>query len=80
IYSYSLDKSKSAWQKAIMQDGLNWPNHVSDLAGWSAKGAQTYNVRFIPQAYLIDGNGIIIGKGNNVRGSNLSQLLNNLKK
>jgi|SRR5690554_953380 len=80
IYSYSLDKSKDAWQRAIMQDGLNWPNHVSDLAGWGAKGAQTYNVRFIPQAYLINGDGVIVGKGNNVRGGNLTKLLYNLKK
>ena len=31
-------------------------------------------------AYLIDGDGIIVGKGNSVRGAGLSALLTNLKK
>jgi|SRR5690554_6540738 len=80
VYGYSLDQNKSAWQNAIMTDGLLWPYHVSDLQGWQAKGAATYQVRAIPQAYLIDGNGIIVGKGNNVRGRNLDLLLSNLMK
>ena len=79
VYSVSLDKSKSAWQNAIMQDGLAWPNHVSDLKAWAAEGARIYGVRSIPTAYLIDGNGIIVGKGGNVRGENLDALLNQLK-
>lgn len=80
VYSYSLDKNKGSWQNAIMQDGLMWPYHVSDLKGWAAVGAQTYKIRSIPQAYLIDGNGIIVGKGNTLRGAGLNALLNNLKK
>lgn len=80
VYSLSLDKSKGAWQNAIMQDGLIWSNHVSDLKAWSAEGAAIYKVRSIPSAFLIDGDGIIVGKGQNVRGQNLSALLNNLKK
>lgn len=80
VYSVSLDKSKGAWQNAIMQDGLAWPYHVSDLKAWAAEGARIYNVRGIPMAYLIDGNGIIVGKGNSIRGGGLAALLNNLKK
>ena len=80
VYSVSLDKSKGAWQNAIMQDGLAWPYHVSDLKAWAAEGAQIYNVRGIPMAYLIDGNGIIVGKGNSIRGGGLAALLGNLKK
>lgn len=80
VYSLSLDKSKKSWQNAIMQDGLVWENHVSDLKAWRAEGAAKYNVRSIPSAFLIDGDGIIVGKGHNVRGRNLSALLNNLKK
>ncbi|MEQ8909294.1 MAG: TlpA disulfide reductase family protein [Vicingaceae bacterium] len=79
VYSYSLDKNKGAWQNAIMQDGLAWPYHVSDLQGWAAEGARTYRVRSIPQAYLINGDGIIVGKGNTLRGGGLAALLNNLK-
>tara|TARA_R110002096_G_scaffold432259_2_gene648859 strand:- start:2312 stop:2869 length:558 start_codon:yes stop_codon:yes gene_type:complete len=80
VYSLSLDKTKAAWQNAIMQDGLIWANHVSDLKAWQAEGAAIYGVRSIPAAFLIDGNGIIVGKGNNVRGANLGALLNNLTK
>lgn len=80
VYSYSLDKNKQAWQNAIMQDGLLWPNQVSDLAGWAAVGASVYQVRFIPQAFLIDGDGIIVGKGGTVRGNSLDMLLKNLLK
>jgi thiol-disulfide isomerase/thioredoxin len=77
VYSVSLDKSKGAWQNAIMQDGLLWPNHVSDLGFWQSEGARIYNVRSIPQAYLINGDGIIIGKGNSLRGGGLAATLNN---
>lgn len=80
VYSVSLDRSKGAWQNAIMQDKLMWPNHVSDLKAWSAEGARIYGVRSIPAAFLIDGNGIIVGKGNTLRGPGLTALLNNLKK
>ncbi len=80
VYSLSLDKSKGAWQNAIMQDKLSWPNHVSDLKAWGAEGAKIYSIRGIPMAYLIDGNGIIVGKGNSIRGGGLAALLTNLKK
>lgn len=80
VYSVSLDRNKSAWQNAIMQDGLLWPNHVSDLKFWQSEGAAIYRVRSIPTAYLIDGDGIIVGKGNSLRGGGLAALLNNLKK
>lgn len=62
-----------------MKDGLAWPNHVSDLKHWQSEGAQIYRVRSIPTAYLIDGDGIIVGKGNSIRGGGLAALLNNLK-
>lgn len=80
VYSVSLDKNKGAWQNAIMQDGLLWPYHVSDLKFWNSEGARIYRVNAIPTAYLIDGDGIIVGKGNNLSGGGLAALLNNLKK
>ena len=79
VYSVSLDKNKGSWQNAIMQDGLMWPHHVSDLKHWQSEGAKIYRVRSIPTAYLIDGDGIIVGKGNSLRGGGLAALLNNLK-
>jgi peroxiredoxin len=62
IVSVSLDKTKDAWVKAIVHDSLNWPYHMSDLGSWNSKAAQLYGVEFIPQAFLIDETGKIIGK------------------
>jgi len=61
IYSVSLDKSVDSWKNAIEKDGLSWKYHVSDLKGWSSVPAKEYRVRSIPQSFLIDENGIIIG-------------------
>lgn len=62
VFSVSLDKDKGAWQGAIKADKLVWENHVSDLQGWNSKYAGVYGVRGIPNNFLIDGDGIIIGK------------------
>ncbi|MEZ4907793.1 MAG: hypothetical protein R2771_09200 [Saprospiraceae bacterium] len=32
IFGVSLDKNKDKWIKAIKDDKLNWPYHVSDLS------------------------------------------------
>jgi thiol-disulfide isomerase/thioredoxin len=69
IYSVSLDKAKDPWVNAIKADKLDWPEHVSDLAYWQSKAAQAYGVNSIPSNYLLDPNGIIIGK--NLRGIDL---------
>lgn len=73
VYSVSLDKVKAAWIGAIHKDRLAWPNHVSDLKGWAADGARIYGVSSIPASFLIDGNGIIVGR--NLRGPALKQEL-----
>lgn len=77
IYSVSLDQNRDAWLKAIKQDNLSWPYHVSDLGGWQSKPAQIYRVNSIPASYLIDQNGVIVGK--NLRGPALEQALEKLK-
>lgn len=76
ILSISLDVKKDAWVKAIADDNLNWPYHVSDLAGWKSQPAVLYNVRSIPSSILIDANGIIIAK--NLRGEKLTNTLESL--
>lgn len=62
IVSVSLDKAKEPWIQAIEKDKLIWPFHMSDLGGWQSKAAAIYGVMFVPQAFLIDANGVIIGK------------------
>jgi hypothetical protein len=59
---FHLDKSQESWEAAIVKDSLNWPGHVSDLRGWSSAGGALYGVRSIPETYLIDEEGVIIGK------------------
>jgi len=78
VYSVSLDKDKSAWQQAIAADKLSWDYHVSDLQWWNAKYAGIYGVRSIPASFLIDGEGVIIGK--NLRGPALEQAISALLK
>lgn len=73
ILSVSLDQNKEAWIKAIEKDGLVWPNHVCDLLGWNNAVAQRYLVRGIPTNYLINGDGVIIGKS--LRGKDLEKAL-----
>ncbi|MDB4083352.1 TlpA family protein disulfide reductase [Vicingaceae bacterium] len=78
VYSVSLDKDPKRWQNAIMQDNLSWSNHVSDFKVWETGPRTDYQFSSIPFAVLIDGNGIIVGKGGSVRGPNLGMLLTNL--
>lgn len=76
IYGVSLDTSKDKWVAAIAQDNLKWKYHVSDLGGWRSKPAQIYSINSIPQSYLIDADGKIIGK--NLRGMSLHKTMDEL--
>ena len=78
IYGVSLDRTKEAWIAAIEQDGLEWPNHVSDLKGPGSVPAAMYGVMAIPMNFLIDGDGIIVAK--NLRGEYLESKLKELLK
>ncbi len=73
IYSVSLDKSADRWKAAIQQDGLVWPNHVSDLKGWSSAAGKAYSVSSIPYTVLIDKEGNIVAL--KLRGHQLEQKL-----
>lgn len=76
VFSVSLDRDKESWKRAIADDGLVWPNHVSDLKYWSSEAARTYGVSSIPSTFLLDQNGRIIAK--NLRGEALSNALKQL--
>lgn len=73
VYSVSLDNSKDRWEAAIQQDGLIWPNHVSDLKQWQSEAVKIYNFKGIPFTVLIDPEGKIIAK--NLRGPSLENKL-----
>ena len=72
IYGVSLDKNKAAWIQAIKQDNLQW-THVSDLGFWNSAAVKLYDIKSIPQTYLLDEYGVIIGKG--LRGKALEKKL-----
>lgn len=72
VLGVSLDQAKPAWLNAIKMDGLAWA-HVSDLKGWTNAVAQQFKIASIPQNFLIDPDGKIIGK--NLRGPALERKL-----
>jgi thiol-disulfide isomerase/thioredoxin len=76
VYSVSLDKSADPWKNAIKQDGLVWPNHVSDLAGWQSSAAALYGVNSIPRTFLLDRDGKIVAT--NLRGEELDKKVEEL--
>jgi thiol-disulfide isomerase/thioredoxin len=76
IFSVSLDNDPQAWQQAIQDDGLTWPNHVSDLRGWETPLTQQYGFDGIPHTVLVNKNGEIVATG--LRGEQLEQKLKEL--
>ena len=79
VLGVSLDQptGKERWLEAIHKDNLTW-THVSDLKYWKNEVAVMYGVQAIPQNYLIDPQGIIIGK--DLRGDALNAKLAELFK
>lgn len=72
VLGVSLDKEREAWLNAIKKDGLLW-TQVSDLQFWNNAAAALYRVQGIPQNFLIDPSGKIVGK--NLRGPELESKL-----
>ncbi|MFZ1452238.1 MAG: TlpA disulfide reductase family protein, partial [Ferruginibacter sp.] len=72
VLGVSLDKTKESWMDAIHMDGLAW-THISDLQGWQNSVAQQFQIFNIPQNFLIDPDGKVIGK--NLRGPALDRKL-----
>jgi peroxiredoxin len=61
VFGVSLDQKKEDWLKAIADDKLTW-THVSDLQYWNNAAARMYAVNSIPANFLLDENGVIIGR------------------
>jgi len=72
VLGVSLDKTKQAWVDAIKMDALTW-THVSDLQGWQNSVAQQFQIFSIPQNFLLDPEGKVVGK--NLRGATLDRKL-----
>jgi peroxiredoxin len=72
ILGVSLDQDKAKWLEAIKKDGLTW-THVSDLKYWNNAVAKQFGIESIPANFLIDPNGVVIGK--DLRGEELEKVL-----
>lgn len=75
VIAISLDSSRAPWMKAVHEDQMPW-TQLSDLKGWKSKVALQYGITAIPQNFLVDPNGIIIGK--DLRGENLTSKISKL--
>ena len=75
IFAVSLDEDKDSWINAIKKDSLNW-EHVSDLKGQGNEASLIYGINGIPDNFLIDQNGVIIGR--NLRGEKLNDKLSEI--
>ena len=60
IVGVSFDSKAAAWQKAVKDLGMTWPQ-MSDLKGWESAGANAYGITSIPASVLLDGEGKIVG-------------------
>lgn len=56
------ENAKQEWLNAIMEDGLIWEYHGSELQAWNSEIAKQYKVNSIPSNFLIDQNGVILAK------------------
>jgi thiol-disulfide isomerase/thioredoxin len=70
IIGVSLDQDRQKLLSYTKDNGMTWPQYF-DGQGWSNKLAVKYGIEAIPATYLLDGNGVIIGK--DLRGDDLSQ-------
>ena len=75
IVAVSLNKEqeKAAWLQAIRDDDISEWTHLSDLQGFKSPIYRLYEVGGLPQNYLIDANGLIIG--HNLKGVELADAL-----
>ena len=79
ILSVSLDRpnDRDKWLAAVYADHLTW-THVSDLQFWGNAVAKEYGINSIPQNFLIDPQGNIVGKS--LRGDDLEKKLADIYK
>ena len=61
VISVGIEMKKERWLAAIKKDNLEWPNHVSDIKRLDDHVALAYGIKEIPNTFLIDGTGQIIG-------------------
>ena len=72
IVSYSMDDNRSLWLKAILADGLIWPQ-ASELRGGAGATPGIYDITDLPRNVLIDRTGRIYAR--DIHGADLTQAI-----
>jgi len=75
ILGVSLDTDGDKWRRIVKEKEMVWP-HVSDLKGWENEAGKLYNVKAVPNNFLLDPEGKIIGR--DLHGARLQQALEGL--
>jgi thiol-disulfide isomerase/thioredoxin len=70
ILGVSLDQDKNQLVSVLKSQGMTWPQFF-DGRNWNNQLARQYGIQFIPNNYLLDANGTIIGM--QLRGDSLGQ-------
>ncbi|MEQ8707235.1 MAG: TlpA disulfide reductase family protein [Phaeodactylibacter sp.] len=64
IVSIGVEENRDRWERAIAQDGLNWPYHIMDKATslrfFDGKIANDFGIKQVPTKYLLNPEGQII--------------------
>lgn len=61
VLSVSVDEQAPAWQQALAQDGLPWPQ-VVDARGVHGPTSQRYQVVGVPTSFLLDPTGHLVAR------------------
>lgn len=75
VYQVAIDTSKPLWISTVQEQQLPWIS-VSDLRGEASTALGTYNVTKLPTSFLIDKEGVIVGR--DLRGEALERKLQEL--
>lgn len=77
VLGISLDENEARWKEAVIKDGLTWTN-VCDLKATNGEVVKLYGVQPIPDNFLVDPQGKIIGR--KLYGEKLEQKLEEVLK
>ncbi len=72
--SYDSPGSREKWLNAVEQDHLTW-TQVSNLKGWEDPTVSLYSIQGIPAPFLLDREGKIVAKHDEIRGDGLEEHL-----
>lgn len=73
IIGVSLDDSRDSWVNAFTRTKMTWPQFIDDAGNFKGSAATTYDIKSLPQTYLLDQNKQIIGV--DLRGKKLEETI-----